>query len=1190
MPSHSLRRRGKVDRSPRRVRPALEQLESRELLSTLTVLNLNDSGAGSLRQAVASASSGDTINFAVSGQINLTSGPVSINQSLSIVGPGAGNLMVSGNNASRVFNVGDVNFSISGITVANGFSGGSGGAILMSADPSRTLSLTNCVFSNDHASGSFSGNGGAVEIFGDGTMNVSGCYFTNCSAPGNGGAIDSPGIFLTVINSSFYADSATNGGAVSIGNDGVSFTNCTFFGNSAASSGGAVFSIFNADYSLTNCTMAGNSASDGGGLSLIGGSFTLQNTIVAGNSASSGPDISGFVFSLGNNLVGEIDGSSGYIGSDLTGTAASPLSAGLGTFADYGGLTPVMPLLQGSPALGSGSGAPTTDQRGDPRVAPDDIGAVQFLNAVVTNTNDSGPGTLRQAILDTNAHPGYDLITFAIPGGGVHVIQPTSSLPSITETVTIDGYSQTGSSTNTLANADNAVINIEINGQSQDMNGLSLSDVSGCVIDGLSIVGLHSGASAGAGIMLSGNFSTGNLLWGDFLGLLPDGQTADGNNDGILETSGAGGNTIGGATVADRNILSGNTTFGFELRGNNNTVEGNFIGVGADGQIAAANLVGGLIDAGGSNNLIGGTSASQANIIQNNTLLGIQVDGTFNSTTGNAIEGNSIFNNGSPGISLTNGGNNVATEPPPALTYAFSTAGATTVSGSLNSVANTQFRIEFFASPSKDSSGAGQGKTYLGFTTVTTNGSGNATFTLSSLPAVALGQFVSATATDVSNNTSQFAQDVAVTGPTSQLVLIGLPSMTGAKQSLNFTVKAEDAAGNVTPQYAGTVHFTSSDAKAVFPLNNVSLTNGVGTFSATLNTVGTQSITASDGTFSRTGTLQVLPVVTLSDSANVFAEKGGKVIVTATLDTVSKQSVTIPLTFGGTAPSDGYTASAASITISAGKTTGIITLTGASSADFGILSQSLTVSMGSVTNALAGSPASVNLTISPDPNAIFLTNCYQLLLDRAPDPTGFQNWLGQLDHGTSPSAVVRQIEASREFLGDIVQGLYQHYLGRAADAAGLANWTKALAAGTSVEQVTAGILSSPEYLANHSLPLVPGRSQYLGFVQGLYQQVLGRSGTSPEWAIWTTALDSARQTPKQVALSFLTSSEYEMNLVNGGPLQFGPLWQGFYPEFLHHGADPIVLSGWVKSLHVGMSDQNVLAGILGSPEGYADWS
>src|SRR3954447_15983623 len=81
----------------------------------------------------------------------------------------------------------------------------------------------------------------------------------------------------------------------------------------------------------------------------------------------------------------------------------------------------------------------------------------------VTNTNDSGAGSLRQAIIDANGHSGPDNISFNIPGSGVRTIAPVTELPAITSPVTIDGYTQTGSTANTLANGDNAVLLIELN-------------------------------------------------------------------------------------------------------------------------------------------------------------------------------------------------------------------------------------------------------------------------------------------------------------------------------------------------------------------------------------------------------------------------------------------------------------------------------------------------------------------------------------------------------------------------------------------------------------------------------------------------------------------------------------------------------------------------------------------------------
>src|SRR5262249_26476919 len=118
--------------------PRLEALEDRTALSTLTVLNTHDSGAGSLRDAIAHAKDGDTIVFdpSLNGQtIALTSGELAISKSLDIEGPGAGLLAISGNHASRIFDISQnqkpVAVTIAGLTIQNGFaSGGDGGGIL----------------------------------------------------------------------------------------------------------------------------------------------------------------------------------------------------------------------------------------------------------------------------------------------------------------------------------------------------------------------------------------------------------------------------------------------------------------------------------------------------------------------------------------------------------------------------------------------------------------------------------------------------------------------------------------------------------------------------------------------------------------------------------------------------------------------------------------------------------------------------------------------------------------------------------------------------------------------------------------------------------------------------------------------------------------------------------------------------
>src|SRR4051812_30634032 len=102
----------------------------------------------------------------------------------------------------------------------------------------------------------------------------------------------------------------------------------------------------------------------------------------------------------------------------------------------------------------------------------------QGATLVVLNTNDSGTGSLRQAIIDANAASGADLINFNVPGVGVRTINLMSPLPPITEALTIDGYSQPGSSVNTLAIGDNAVLRIELNGVNAGGGGLDIKATS----------------------------------------------------------------------------------------------------------------------------------------------------------------------------------------------------------------------------------------------------------------------------------------------------------------------------------------------------------------------------------------------------------------------------------------------------------------------------------------------------------------------------------------------------------------------------------------------------------------------------------------------------------------------------------------------------------------------------------------
>jgi titin len=284
------------------------------------------------------------------------------------------------------------------------------------------------------------------------------------------------------------------------------------------------------------------------------------------------------------------------------------------------------------------------------------------------------------------------------------------------------------------------------------------------------------------GLYLTTTNAASNVIQGNLIGTGATGNTGLANTGfGVHVTGQAHNNLIGGTTAAQRNVISGNTTAdGIELDGvgtSGNTISGNYIGVGADGSTSLPNFDGVVLYSGPSNNTIGGTTPGSGNVIAFNLHGGVAIGNGLADTavTGNAILGNSIYGNVSPGIDLAHNGitandfNDADTGPNnlqnyPLLTSAFVYSGNyLVIQGTLNSSANTTYRIEFFANTSADASGFGQGQTYLGYINVTTSSNpNNAAFTavlyLASPPPA--GSFISATATDSSNNTSEFAQDI----------------------------------------------------------------------------------------------------------------------------------------------------------------------------------------------------------------------------------------------------------------------------------------------------------------------------------------------------------------------------------------------------------------------------------------------
>ncbi len=313
------------------------------------------------------------------------------------------------------------------------------------------------------------------------------------------------------------------------------------------------------------------------------------------------------------------------------------------------------------------------------------------------------------------------------------------------------------------------------------------------------------GTVVGAGNLVSGNTSVGigfydttanNSIQGNLIGTNVNGLAAIPNGDAGIFSNATGAQTIGGDTPMAGNVISGNVSSGiyFLNPSTGNTVKNNYIGVSNNGTSALPNQSHGILlweshsnQIGGvgvgnkiwSNSLEGiyvvrGSSNNQiiANDISNNTNAGILVQD--DTTIGNKLSQNLISNNGSLGISL-NGGvpvtndnldpdtgpNNLQNYPILATATA---GGSPVITGTLKSLASTQFNIEYFSNSSCDLSGNGEGQFYLGFKLVNTNGSGVADVGTILSTAVSPGFFVTATATAPDGSTSEFSPCVATPG------------------------------------------------------------------------------------------------------------------------------------------------------------------------------------------------------------------------------------------------------------------------------------------------------------------------------------------------------------------------------------------------------------------------------------------
>jgi len=464
-----------------------------------------------------------------------------------------------------------------------------------------------------------------------------------------------------------------------------------------------------------------------------------------------------------------------------------------------------------------------------------DTGLGTSFNAEALNASKGTDGkiSLREAIIAANNTSGTDTIRFNLSGVtglyGERTVSIATALPSITDAVVIDASTQSGFAGSPL---------VVLDGGNIAASGLTLtstadgSTVRGLVIrhfgrDGIeiqfgsdnnTIVGNYIGsfnadgsdagstfANGDSGIQVSGantriggstaadrNVISGNtgrgirvstgadgsVITGNYIGVTASGSTAFTNKGqwGIQVEGSATNVTLGGSTSALRNVIGGHTNDGIWINtGGTVTVQGNFVGLGADGSTLVGNGGSGVYLA--SHNItIGGKGAGQGNTIAGNGGAGIAVvTGYIN----DLFYRNSIYSNTGLGIDLNNdgvtlndvndgdGGANYLNNYP-VITSVVTTGGSTVISGSIDwHQGPDNVYIELYSSPSKDASGYGEGRTYLGSALVTTtSGTGDATFSLS-VTGVAVGDWVTAVANVETSfiGASEFAKAVQAVAP-----------------------------------------------------------------------------------------------------------------------------------------------------------------------------------------------------------------------------------------------------------------------------------------------------------------------------------------------------------------------------------------------------------------------------------------
>ena len=763
--NQTLRRRPPARRLAPRLR--LEALEDRTLLSTFLVTNTLDSGTGSLRQAILNANAANT---------GTAASPDLIQFNIPTSDPGY-------NSTTGAFPIKPLSAlpTVTDTVVLDGYS--------QPGTSPNTLAVGDNAVLKIVLDGSLAG---AVEglVIGGGNSTVRGLVVDNF-AYGSGIVLSGSGNHLVMGN----------------------FIGTDVIGVSAAANNNGIAT-----------RSPGNE---------IGGTSPGARNIISGNnsglpdSADGGSNPSDHGIDLGSN-GNVIQGN--YIGTDKSGAVA--LGNGAGVFDGSSSSNQTVGGLTSTP--GTGAGNVISGNAGDGVFLGADnlcLVAGNLIGTTATGLAALGNG----GVGGIELWGSYNTIGGTTPGARNVISANSSSILAVGIAIE-QVYGTPGNVQYNL---------VEGNFIGTDITGtVALGGQSGGIVvegDYNTIGGttatarnIISGNGGSGGIQIQSrpgfNAAYGNVVEGNYIGTDVSGTHAIGNYYAVWLRGATHDNTVGGTLPGEGNLISGGggvvlASSGFPGGPTNNLIQGNLIGTDKTGTVALGGPSDGISIEGANNNMIGGTTPGAGNTIAftSDNTAGVDIE----SGIGDSILGNSIFMNTPQGIFLNSANNANNNQAAPVLTSVSTSSSGTTISGTLTSVANTTFRIEFFANAAADPSGYGQGKTFLGAVNVTTNssGAGSFTFTLTT-PLPASQTVVSATATKLvgtsltPNDTSQFSRDVSVPS-------VGPITAPLAPVAINTTINTSASFTDAIPSNTHTALWNWGDGTT--SSGTVSESNGSGT-------------------------------------------------------------------------------------------------------------------------------------------------------------------------------------------------------------------------------------------------------------------------------------------------------------------------------------------------------------------------